>query len=637
MTVRRALTTAVLALAAWCAAAAPVQAQDRQRWRGCFGDLECTRLAVPLDRSGAVRGTVSLRVTRGEFAGRRADHLMYLSGGPGGAGIIEMIDVLLTVPSLVDRFNVIGFDQRGTGASGLLRCPAIERDGRLRSTSAGRRCAERLGARRAFYTTPDSVADMEAIRKALGVRKLTLFGISYGTTLALAYARAYPARVERLILDSVADPDDRDPYGLAGFRAMPPTLRSLCRPGCASDDPAADLAALVARLRRTPMQGEVFGADGKRRRQAVDPVAIADLLYDADYLPALRAGVPAAVRAALSGDAAPLLRLLRISAGFAVPSHPADFSAARYAAVCEETPLPWPRGTPGADRLRVAVEGAAALGPAAFFPFDARTAFADEIELCLRWPDPGRPEPPAGGAYPDVPALLLQGEEDLRTPPEASARIASLLPRSARVTVPGVGHAVVGADPSNCGIRQLRRWLAGDRVRARCPRVETGVPRVTVPPASFRAVEPADGVSGSGGDLGVRRTVAALDATLADLGFAVSPGAFGGERGGGLRGGTLRLDGRGRLVVAGLVVVPGVRVAGRELRGGALRLGVTGANAVRGRVAISPRGRLTGRLGGRRVRATLENGPPRPFGLFSAGTTRAVASVAVSTPVAARP
>ena len=162
MTVRRALTTAVLALAAWCVvapassaasasvatasvgtASAPTASAAAISWRGCFGDLECGRLRVPLDRAGAVPGTVSLRVARGAFAGPRAEHLMYLSGGPGGAGIIEMIDVLLTVPSLLDRFNVIGFDQRGTGASGLLRCRAIERDARLRSTAAGAACAGR--------------------------------------------------------------------------------------------------------------------------------------------------------------------------------------------------------------------------------------------------------------------------------------------------------------------------------------------------------------------------------------------------------------------------------------------------------------------------------------------------------------
>ncbi|HYI19197.1 MAG TPA: alpha/beta fold hydrolase, partial [Solirubrobacteraceae bacterium] len=372
MTARRALMIVVLVLAAWSSSTAA--AQGAQRWHGCLGDLECTRVTVPLDRSGGVAGSVPLRVARARFAGRDAGHLMYLSGGPGGAGVFEMIDVMLTVPSLLDRFTVIGFDQRGTGESGLLRCPSVERDERLRSTAAGQKCAERLGERRAFYTTPDSVADMEAIRKAAGADKLTLFGISYGTELALAYARAHPQRVERLILDSVVDPDESDPYGLAGFRAMGPTLRSLCRPDCVADDPAAELAALVASLRAQPLRGVVHTARGRPLRRTVRPVGISDLLYDADYAPALRAGVPAAVRAAANGDAAPLLRLLRISEGFATPSAPADFSAARYATVCEETPLPWPRGTPFPQRPGLARAGAAALGPAAFFPFDAEVA-----------------------------------------------------------------------------------------------------------------------------------------------------------------------------------------------------------------------------------------------------------------------
>ena len=69
-----------------------------------------------------------------------------------------------------------------------------------------------LGLARAHYTTADSVQDMEAIRAELGVDKLTLFGISYGTELAIQYARTYPQHVERLILDSVVDPDDTDPY-----------------------------------------------------------------------------------------------------------------------------------------------------------------------------------------------------------------------------------------------------------------------------------------------------------------------------------------------------------------------------------------------------------------------------------------
>jgi hypothetical protein len=99
----------------------------------------------------------------------------------------------------------------------------------------------------------------------------------------------------------------------------------------------------------------------------------------------------------------------------------------------------------------------------------------------------------------------------------------------------------------------------------------------------------------------------------------------------------VRLDRAGRLVAEDLAVVPGVRVTGAEGSDGALRLRVSGASATRGRVVISGRGRLSGRLGGRTVRATLANRPPRPVWLFSAGAAEAVASVSVSTPVAARP
>jgi pimeloyl-ACP methyl ester carboxylesterase len=613
----RAVLIVVLAVAVVLGGAGVAQART---WKGCFGDLDCTRVRVPLDRAGGVSGAVRLRVARADFAGKGSPTMMYLSGGPGGAGVLEMIDVMLTVPSLLDRYRVIGFDQRGTGASGVLRCPTMERDARLRSSDAAEQCAARLGARRAFYTTPDSVQDMEAIRRAVGAPKLTLFGISYGTELALAYARAYPSQVERLVLDSTVDPDEGDPFGLAGFRAMAPTLRSLCPAGCRglTADPAADLSALVAALRREPLVGDVFSGKGERRRRAVTPVAIADLLYDADYAPAMRAAVPSAVRAALAGDAAPMLRLLRISAGFAVSSDPREFSAARYATVCEETPLPWPRGTPLAQRGAVVRERALALPPDAFFPFDAEVAYADEIDLCRRWPDPGKPPAPHGGAYPDVPALFLQGLEDVRTPPEVSAHLVTLFPRGQRTVVPGVGHAIVGADPSGCGIRQIKRFLRGGSVRARCPRVDTFVPETGVPPASFSAVKPVAGLG-----LRVGRTVGALDATLDDLDLAVSP-VTDLSRGGGLRGGFWRLDGRGRLHLRGLVVVPGVRVSGDERRDGSLGLRVGGGSAAGGTVRVSARGRLTGRLGGRRVTARLANKPPKPFGILAAARVATV-------------
>ena len=605
-----------------------VPAEAKLRYHGCAEarGVRCARMQVPLDHSGAVPGKVPLRVARVALGSGRRGTMMYLSGGPGGAGVVEMIDVLLTVPKLIRDFTVLGFDQRGTGRSGLLRCPALERDPRLRSTRAGERCARTLGPRRSYYTTADTVADMEAIRRAAGVRRLTLFGISYGTELALAYARAHPDHVGRLILDSTVDPDDTDPFGLAGFRAMTTTLPALCPEACAglSADPAADLAALVARLRRAPLRGTWYTARGERRRGSVTPVALADLMYDADYNPAIRAALPVAVRAALDhGDAALLLRLLRVSDSYALRSPPREFSAARYATVCEETPLPWPRATPLGQRLAIARQRALALPPAAFAPFDAEVAYADEIDLCLRWPDPARPPAATGGAYPAVPTLLLQGEEDLRTPPETSARIATLIPGAQRVTVPGVGHAIVGADPSGCGVRQLLHFVAGRPVRGRCPRVPTGVPPTAVPPAAFAQLAPRPGLPARAG-----RTIGAVDATLDFLGLAGSPALDSVRRGGGLRGGHYRLGGSARL--HDLVVVPGVRISGRAAAHGALRLRIGGTRAARGHAIVSRRGVLTGRLGGRRVRARLANRPP-------SGPRAAIARTAALTPSPARP
>src|SRR5215211_1984951 len=268
------------------AAAAPAAA--RLRWSGC-GDVEaeCSGLRVPLDRSGATPGSVRLRVARYAPPSRRPA-LLYLSGGPGGAGVQEFSDVLFEVAGLEGRFDLYSYDQRGTGYSGLLRCGALERDARLRSTPAGADCARRVGARRAFYTTRDSVEDVEALRRALGVENLTLFGISYGTKLALAYARAYPEHVARLALDSVLDPDDADVFGLEPYRAIGPSLAALCPARCrgVSADPAGDLARLADRLRAAPLRGLTYGARGRRRPGTLTALALSDLLFDSDYNPA---------------------------------------------------------------------------------------------------------------------------------------------------------------------------------------------------------------------------------------------------------------------------------------------------------------------------------------------------------------
>ncbi len=355
-------------------------------------------LNVPLDRAGVDPGSINLRIGRIGKSSRPT--LMYLSGGPGGAGLSEMLSVISGLPQLEDRFQLIGYDQRGTGRSGLLRCPRLERDPHLRSTAAAEDCANRLGVARHHYTTADSVQDMEAIRTELGVEKLTLFGISYGTELAIAYARAYPQHVERLILDSVVDADDTDPYLTATFRAMGPSLRSLCPGHCAgiSADPGADLKTLVARLRAKPMVERAYDANGRSHKVTIGPLDLFDLMLVTDYLPPLRAIVPTAVRSALAGDGALLARIVRDSSAFDVLGSPRDFSVARYSTVCETSPMPWDPGTPIEQRPAVVQQRIGALPADAFAPFDPPTVVGDEIDLCLRWPDVPRPPSTAAAA-----------------------------------------------------------------------------------------------------------------------------------------------------------------------------------------------------------------------------------------------
>jgi pimeloyl-ACP methyl ester carboxylesterase len=398
-----------------------------------------------------------------------------------------------------------------------------------------------------------------------------------------------------MILDSVVDPDDRDPFGLAGFRAMAPSLAALCPAGCRdiTRDPAADLARLTARLGVRPLHGTAFDRHGRAHRVEVGPTALADLLYDADYNPPLRSGIPSAVLAALHGDSAPLARLVLEGDGLADLPAPRSFSSARYATICEETPLPWDAATPFSGRLAEAERRAAAVGPGAFFPFDFRTAAADEIGLCLDWPGvPSGAVPAPGSGYPAVPTLLLQGGEDLRTPPESSADVASKIPGAVRVVVPGVGHAVVGGDPSGCGVRALGRFLDGLPVASTCPRVGTGVPDVAIPPRRFSSLRAIHGLPPR-----VGRTAEAIRLTVDDLVFALSP-AFLSYSGGGLRGGSFAVR-RDRVVIDRYSAVDGVRITGVARRR-VLRLRIAGPAAAAGSVSVA-NGTISGRLGGRRV------------------------------------
>ena len=242
-----------------CGARGPPERRRAPRcnWRSCvdFDGIRCATLDVPLDRADDDPGTVPLRIARvGRTSGPT---LMYLSGGPGGAGVSEMLSVLRRSRTWSERFRLIGYDQRGTGRSGLLRCPRLEKDPHLRDTGAAEECANRIGSARRHYTTPDSVQDMEAIRQSWASRSSRCSASPTAPSSRSPTRAPIRQHVERLILDSVVDYDDPDPFVTVVFRAMGPSLRSLCPGRCRgiSTDPGADLGKLVAQLRAKPLRG----------------------------------------------------------------------------------------------------------------------------------------------------------------------------------------------------------------------------------------------------------------------------------------------------------------------------------------------------------------------------------------------
>jgi len=602
--------------------AAPAHAALPFKRCGSFG-LACARMSVPLDRSGNVPGRVRLfveRIRARQRGGATQPPLVVLAGGPGQSATDAFGGQGLSVlyPAYWKR-DVIIFDQRGTGRSGLLRCRRLERANLFDAGPPAGECARKLGARRAFYTTRDTDDDIDALRQALGAERIALWGTSYGTKVALSYSLRYPDRVERLVLDSVAPLDGPDPYYRDSTAAVPRVLRSLCGHLCGwTPDPVADLNRLVRRIggRGGSLRGSVVDARGRHRRAPLTRVDLFSILLAGDFDPTLRAAFPGAVDAALGGDVTPMLRLRRRAIQIdAEPPPPRQLSSAVYAATsCEEIPMPWPRAAPpdAAERHRLAAADAATIPDSAFEPFDRATALAsDTLELCESWPAAPVAPDLGSGPFPDVPVLLVEGADDLRTPVGNAEHAAQPFPRAQLVVAPDTGHSAIGSDFYGCTQRAFARFIQRRKVPRGCPRRAHAFPATPPPPRRLSAVLPLRGTRGNRG-----RTLAATKLTLLDVfedsltTLVFGAGETDRARGGGLRAGRYRIGSDNAAELDGVAYLPGVTVTGRIERfltrreHGRVRIG--GRSAPHGVLRIHGF-RITGRLAGRRVRGNLRS------------------------------
>src|SRR4051812_42062507 len=144
------------------------------------GRATCATLSVPLDRSR--RGGEQLALKVAVEGKQHAPAFVFLSGGPGEPGVPFIARARKWLGPEAADVRIVAFDQRGTGDDAL-DCPALQKemgasDLSPPSKDAVTGCASTLGDRRRFFTTADTVADLEALRIAIGADRLILDGIS---------------------------------------------------------------------------------------------------------------------------------------------------------------------------------------------------------------------------------------------------------------------------------------------------------------------------------------------------------------------------------------------------------------------------------------------------------------------------
>ena len=457
----------------------------------CTTGLTCTTVSVPLDRSGHMPGTVALHVEVLPTQHTPAHGTIVLVAGGPGQGSAQAFDLgdptsAKFFRALFPGYTLVAFDNRGTGSSGLLEC-ADEQD------STG--CANSIGGARDYYATPDHVEDLEAVRQAVGVDRIAIYGVSYGTKLALAYAAAHPEHVERLLLDSVVPLDRPDAFPTDELRAMPATLSAYPAP----PDFSRNVVALANALATKPLAGSVRSATG-RAEVRVGAAEFLELVFAADLSPGLDAELPAAVHAALAGVPRPLLRLDEIANASSVDD---DISLGLYlATVCHDGTFPWQPGAPPADRAS-SVQAALAAG-GLLGPFGPWAVALGSASTCLGWPTPAAGTSLVPHPLPDVPVLALSGGLDFRTPTAWAASVVAQFPQGHLLVVPGVGHSVLTMDPSGCSATAVIGWMSGSAPPARCPRAKAYVSTVAPYPAHLPA------------HLGPGQTAAVAEQTLQD-------------------------------------------------------------------------------------------------------------------------
>jgi pimeloyl-ACP methyl ester carboxylesterase len=443
----------------------------------------CGNIKVPLYWSAPQRG--SLTVHFDEFLHTDSslpplEPIVAMEGGPGYPSTGSAASYLFMIGSLRRRHDLILMDQRGTGRSDAIDCPGVQDyDGLVRPKdfpAVVAACANRLGAAANAFGSAAVAEDLKAVLEALHVKKVDLYGDSYGSYAAQVFAVHFPGLVRDLVLDATYD-QRFNPFEPEAVTALRRAWDTICTSfaGCKGDDLLNDIGAFARKLARHPIVGVADDEYGKPQHIDLTAAAFAQLVLDATYSYTFFRDLPAALVAAGHGDLAPLMRLAAEDVNFnAGGGAPGGYSAGDLEAVsCHDYPTAWDRRSDDARRAAELQKGIRRLPGGVFSPFSKQVWLAslDENELvygCLDWPRPAVADPPfpPGTRFPHIPVLVLDGLLDQATPLGDASKVARAWPDATFVRVTNSNHITAQVDFLRCVSVIVRQFLgtrsAGD-------------------------------------------------------------------------------------------------------------------------------------------------------------------------------
>ena len=411
--------------------------------------LECATLPVPLDHADSDGETIDIAVARVPATDleERIGSLVFNPGGPGGSGIEFVSSAAVAMPAEIsERFDLVGFDPRGVGASTPVDCD-VEIDDNVDLLEEGddagwqelldevdtidEICPPEALELAPYVGTNNAARDLDLLRAALGDDQLSYIGFSYGTRLGATYAELFPDRVRALVLDGGVKPTDDfaelDREQGAGFDRALENFAAACDADddCVLQELGATLDVYSQLIEEIAAAGSFTTDDPDRVLMPGElQLGVAAALYSKDAWPYL---AEALYLAATEQDGTLLQVLGDGQAGREPDGTYTNQQEANLFINCADDP-----NRPDADTQRAQSEESAA-GSEWFDDFLRATTG------CLGVADPIDPLQlgPADGA---APILVIGSTGDPATPYEWSVALADSLSSAVLFTVEAEGH-----------------------------------------------------------------------------------------------------------------------------------------------------------------------------------------------------